>query len=537
MPLLHKGLRNSAPHGLAEVRGATGKQRVRPVAKKRHPPVALRLGDRQATRGFHAGIFGKVLCADGLLTDATTVHTIQRCLHHTDCAGGAPRAERSPVATALPTAEWVRPVREHLLGRLSDRVRGWAVNGEVLPGAELASIVDELLTETVRMGCSDIHLTPYSDRVIVRVRIDGAMLDVLQLPLPAGMHMIRHFKVSAGLDPTHSFRPSDARQTRLVDGHEVDLRLACAPCIAGESLAIRLLSPQRLKRTVEDLGLCEPERCPIEQWLAGSAGMLLATGPTGSGKTTTLCALLHELKMTDRSVVTIEDPVEYQIDGVTQMQVDERHGLTFAEGLRAMLRLDADYLLSGEIRDAETAQVALEASTSGRVLMSTLHSRDAFGAVTALRNWGLADHEIGTCLSMVIAQRLVRKLCPHCRRRGAPSETSVQWLTVRGLPTPKSTWHAAGCSECHEIGYAGRTGVFEVWSLGENAYHMILAHTDERTLREAMVAAGHRPLILDGISMAAQGIISLDELRWLGSLYVPPTGTPAAKLLQQTLSE
>jgi general secretion pathway protein E len=436
-----------------------------------------------------------------------------------------------------PTTEWVRPIRQHLLGRLSERVRTWASDGSAVPGAELTDIADELIGEAVRMGASDIHLTPYSDRVIVRARIDGAMLDVLQLPVVAGMHMIRHFKVNAGLDPTRTFKPSDARQTRLVDGHEIDLRLACAPCIAGENLAIRLLSPQRLKRTVEDLGLCQPEREPIEQWLAASAGMLLASGPTGSGKTTTLCALLHELKMTDRCVVTIEDPVEYQIDGVAQMQVDERHGLTFAEGLRAMLRLDADYLLLGEIRDAETAQVALEASTSGRVLMSTLHSRDAFGTVTALRNWGLADHEIGTCLSMVIAQRLVRKLCPHCRRRGRPTESTTQWLTMRGLPVPKTAWHAVGCEECHDIGFTGRTGVFEVWSLGEDAYHLILAHTDERKLREAMVALGHRPLILDGISMAAQGLVTFDELRMLGSFYMPPPDTPAAKLLQQTLSE
>ena len=330
----------------------------------------------------------------------------------------------------------------------SDRVpirtaRTWAAEGGSVTGIDLATIADELITEAVRIGASDVHVTPYSDRVLIRIRVDGAMLDVLELPVPSGMQLIHHFKVMAGMDPTRAFRPTDARQTRHVDGHEVDLRLACAPCVAGENLAIRLLSPQRLRRTVEDLGLCEPERCPIEKWLAGSAGMLLAAGPTGSGKTTTLCALLHELKMTDRRVVTIEDPVEYQIDGVAQMQVDERHGLTFAEGLRAMMRLDADYLLLGEIRDAETAQVALEASTSGRVLMSTLHSRDAFGAVTALRNWGLADHEIATCLSMVIAQRLVRKLCPYCRRRGPPTETTVQWLTMLG--SARAEEHLAPC--------------------------------------------------------------------------------------------
>jgi general secretion pathway protein E len=445
-----------------------------------------------------------------------------------------PRGSRMMTNSSVST-EWVRPVREHLLSRISDELQNWVARGNQQSNNGRASIADELLKAAVEMGASDIHLTPYSDRVLIRVRIDGALLDVLQLPLQDGMHLIRNFKVMAELDPTRSFKPADARHTRRIDDLEVDLRLACAPCVTGEMLSIRLLTPQRLRRTVEDLGLCEPERLPIEQWLAGSGGMLLATGPTGSGKTTTLCALLHELKMTDRSVVTIEDPVEYQIDGVAQMQVDERHGLTFAEGLRAMLRLDADYLLLGEIRDAESAQVALEASTSGRVLMSTLHSRDAFGAVTALRNWDLADHEIASCLEMVIAQRLVRKLCPHCRQLGPPTDNARQWLTLLGLPVPRRAWNGVGCPECHQLGYIGRTGVFEVWRVSEDAYQLILQHTDERSLRESQVAAGHRPLLVDGLSMAAQGITSLDEVRVLGSCYVPPPHTPAAKLVRESL--
>jgi len=403
-------------------------------------------------------------------------------------------------------------------------------------GMGLAAIAEQLVAKAVAIGASDIHVTPCTNRVLVRMRVDGAMLDVLELPVTSGRQLIHHFKVMAGMDPSRTFIPTDGRQTRYVNGHEVDIRLACAPCVAGENLAVRLLSRQRLKRTIDDLGLSEPDRSPIEKWLNGNAGMLLAAGPTGSGKTTTLCAMLHELKMTGRRVVTIEDPVEYQIDGVAQMQVDERHGLTFAEGLRAMLRLDADYLLIGEIRDSETAQVALEASTSGRRLMSTLHSCDAFGVITALRNWGMADNEITTSLSMVIGQRLLRKLCPHCRRRAAPAETTVQWLTTLGLPVPKYVWHPTGCSECHQIGYSGRTGLFEVWSLEEEAYQLIREHARESTLRESMVAKGHRPLILEGISMAAEGIISFDELRSLGAFFIPAPSTPADELLQETLN-
>ncbi len=406
-----------------------------------------------------------------------------------------------------------------------------------LTGADLEAIADELITGAVRIGASDIHVTPCNDRVRIRVRVDGAMLDAFELPVPNGIQLIRHFKAVAGMDHARTFRPTDGRQTRHVDGHEVDLRLVCAPCINGEILAIRLLSQQRLSHTVAELGLSESERYPIERWLAGGTGMLLATGPTGSGKTTSVCALLRELKMTDRRVITIEDPVEYQIDGVSQMQVDERHGLTFAEGLRTMLRLDADYLLLGEIRDAETAQLALKASTAGRALMGTLHSRDAFGAITALRNWGLEDDRIATCLSLVIAQRLVRRLCPHCRRLGRPTETTVRWLTMLGLPVPKRAWHPVGCSECCSIGYRGRTGIFEVWSLAEEAYQLTLDHADETTLRRSTIAGGHRPLILDGVSKAVQGLISFDELRLLGSFYLPSPGTPADELLQLTLSD
>ena len=196
-----------------------------------------------------------------------------------------------PIMTDLSdSATWVRPIREHLLARFSDDLLAQASRSDQLNAAELSAVADELLATAVNMGASDIHLTPYSDRLLIRVRIDGALHDVLQLPVSAGMHLIRHFKVMAELDTSRSFKPLDARQTRRIGDLDVDLRLACVPCITGENLAIRLLNPLRIERHVADLGLCEPERGPIDQWLTGSGGMLLVTGPTGSGKTTTLCA-------------------------------------------------------------------------------------------------------------------------------------------------------------------------------------------------------------------------------------------------------
>ena len=432
---------------------------------------------------------------------------------------------------------WIRPIRASLLEAVRREYDARAVKRGRLSGDDLTAVADTLLQEAVGLGASDVHLATYSDRFRIRVRVDGVLVDVVELPLVAGRHLIRHFMVMADLDPVKTFAPLDARQTRMVGGREIDLRLAYVPCITGEKLAIRLLDPQRLERRVGDLGLCEAERQPIDQWLVGTSGMLLVTGPTGSGKTTTLCALLHELKMAERSVVTIEDPVEYQIDGIAQIQVDERHGLTFAEGLRAMLRLDPDYLLLGEIRDGETAQVAVEACSTGRVLMSTLHCRDAFGAVTSLRNWNVPDHEIIACLEMVVAQRLVRKLCPLCRQLGPPSDTTRLWLASLALPIPEQAWLPVGCPACRQLGYFGRVGVFEVWRLRQDDYRLILSHADEHSIREAAVARGHRPLLTDALSMAAEGITSFDELKVMGSVYVPPPQTPAAQAVEERLGQ
>jgi type II secretory ATPase GspE/PulE/Tfp pilus assembly ATPase PilB-like protein len=244
--------------------------------------------------------------------------------------------------------------------------------------------------------------------------------------------------------------------------------------------------------------------------------MFLVTGRTGSGKTTTLYAILQELKLADRSIVTIEDPVEYQVDGITQMEVDHYHGLNYAEGLKSSLRMDPDYLMVGEVRDAESARASTDASITGRVLQSTMHSRDAAGAESSLRSWAILHHEIFTSLRVVIAQRLVRKLCPECRKQGEVSTRVRRWMEGMSLPAPETAWQPVGCTTCQGLGFRGRTGVFEVWTLDEDDYDLISAHAEERKIRQRLTEKEHLTLLADGLSKAAEGVTTLEELISMG---------------------
>jgi len=321
------------------------------------------------------------------------------------------------------------PRRSHLVAGLLRELRrfhGETPNGE--HHGRFTVLGDVLLQDALRERATDVHLDPQADGVRVRFRIDGRLHEATALGRDHGIHLIRHFKAISNLDPTNVMRLADARITYPLDGHAVDLRLACAPTVTGEKLSIRLLDRGRVEQRLDQLGLDDEHHEQIQRWLAGTSGMFLVAGPTGSGKTTTAYALLHELKGQERSVVTIEDPVEYQVPGICQMQVDHHKSLSFAEALRGVLRLDPDYVLVGEIRDAATAAAAADASAAGRVLMSTLHSPDAVGAITTLRNLGVPDEGICSAVRMIVAQRLVRRLCPLCRRQEAPGDTDAQWL-------------------------------------------------------------------------------------------------------------
>jgi len=374
-------------------------------------------------------------------------------------------------------------------------------------------VVTALLQDAVRERASDIHLEPFGDAVVIRFRVDGALHDVTLLGSAVAERLANQIKGMAELDPVPTFRPQESRFRVHIDARDLDVRLTITPCLGGQKLVLRILDPQRVGHQLNELGLDGDDLDTLGYWVDHADGLFLCTGPTGSGKTTTLYALLHLFKVQEKSVVTLEDPVEYHVPGITQIQVDETHALDFAKGLKAMDRLDPDYLMVGEIRDAESAIAAMRAATTGKVLLSTLHCRDAVAAVTVLRNRGLSDHDLAASLRVVVAQRLVRTLCNECRTEHTPTDGEKHWLASLDRKAPERCYTATGCDMCNGIGYAGRRGIFEVWQLRDDDIDRILAGADERQLRRRLANRGHRTFIDDGLHDVGEGRISLAELR------------------------
>ncbi|MCW8917306.1 MAG: GspE/PulE family protein [Gammaproteobacteria bacterium] len=407
-----------------------------------------------------------------------------------------------------------RPLLGHLAAALHAQLS--AMEGDS-PAPRLA---DALLRDAARERATDLHLDAQSRGILVRLRIDGVLHDAALLDHEPGKLLVNQLKALARLDPVIRFVAEDARLGYELDGEMLDLRLTRAPCLHGDKLSIRLFDRPIMPHQLQELGLHAQGLEELQEWLGSVSGMLLVAGPSGSGKTTTLYALLHRLKLHERSVITVEDPVEYQVDGINHIQIDKFHGMTFVEGVKAMLRLDPDFLMLGEIRDSDSAHAALTAASSGRALMSTLHSRDAVAVIETLRNYGLSGHDIATNLMLVVSQRLVRRLCPHCRVEAGPNNEEKHWLHQLGRPVPKRVWHARGCERCHGVGYRGRIGLFEVWRIDAEEYQLILQEGDRRTLYRHLAGRGHRFLLDDGLAKVQEGLTTLGELRVIGGYNV-----------------
>lgn len=427
---------------------------------------------------------------------------------------------KSPQPIPHPKSTFRSDLMRVLTTDMSDLFRGHDGLGEELVEHK-TRLAEDVIRDAVRERATDIHIDPLSDGARVRLRVDGRVIDTLQLTDAQFHRIINQIKTLADIDPVKTFEPADARFTYDLDDRLVDVRIAIVPSVVGPKVAIRLLDPMRARQDLGELGINEDDELQLKTWLDSTAGMFLVTGPTGSGKTTLLYALLHELRKHDYSICTIEDPVEYQIDGITQIQVDARHHLTFAKGLKTMLRLDPDYLMLGEVRDGESGSAAIDASIAGRALMTTLHCRDAVSSLSALRNWGQTDLEIAVSLACVVATRLVRKLCVQCREQRPPNDAEKRWAAVFNLDLPANVWASVGCEACHDLGYVGRVGVYETWKLDESDYNLILEGVDERALRKHLATKNHRTLITDGWDKAQQGVTSVAELSGLPDVVSP----------------
>lgn len=375
---------------------------------------------------------------------------------------------------------------------------------------------DQLFIEAIKSRATDVHIDPLVGGYTVRFRIDGALREVHTLNKEQGIKLVNQIKADVGIETGTIFQPVGVRRKWKVGENTVDLRVTLVPCISGPKIAIRILDRARLELRLPNLGLRESDEKRLERWSSELDGMILVTGPAGSGKTTTLYSLLHELTRKSRHVITVEDPVEYEIDGINQIQVDERHDLGFAQGIKASLRLDNDCLMVGEIREPEAAAQAVIAAIQGHVVIATMHSRDAASAVTRLRNFGLKDYQVAAALGVVVNQRLVRKLCRDCRDLPEASQEVVDYFESRNTVAPKRVGMPCDCEKCDGTGYHGLTALFEVWNLGEEDYRSVLRGDDEEELRRRMKEAGHRNLLDDAAAKTGEGIISLEDIKRAG---------------------
>ncbi len=375
--------------------------------------------------------------------------------------------------------------------------------------APVIRLINALLTEAIRGGASDIHIEPLEQAVRVRFRIDGILREVLRPNRALGPLLVSRIKVMAALDIAEKRLPQDGRISLRIAGRAVDVRVSCIPGAHGERVVLRLLDKQSGRLTLEQLGVPRAQLARLEELIRRPHGILLVTGPTGSGKTTTLYAALLQLNDQTRNLMTVEDPIEYYLEGVGQTQVNTRVEMSFARGLRAILRQDPDVVMVGEIRDLETAQIAVQASLTGHLVLSTLHTNSAVAAITRLRDMGIESFLLASSVVGVLSQRLVRLLCPACK--GGYEPDAAERATLGLGDAPATLYRPVGCTECDQLGYRGRSGIFELLAVDEGLRTLIHDDASEQAL-SAHVRARHPNLHQDGLRRVLQGETSLEEV-------------------------
>jgi type IV pilus assembly protein PilB len=386
--------------------------------------------------------------------------------------------------------------------------------------APMTKLVDAVISDAVYAEASDIHAEVEGQDVVIRYRVDGMLREVMRLPEAAGASLVRRVKIVAGLDVTNSMTPQDGRSTAKVGGQLVDMRVATAPVARhGEKLVIRILNKGNLKASIPDLDLLPAEETVLRRMLAHREGMVLVTGPTGSGKTTTLYAVLNHLKTGRVNIVTVEDPVEYDVDGISQMQVNEAQGFTFANALRSVLRQDPDIVLVGEIRDLETAATAMQAGLTGHLVFSTLHTNDAPSAVVRLRDMGVEPFKIGSTVRGIVAQRLVRRVCEQCAAPIAVDELPEQSRPPASRTEPASPRRAVGCKACGGTGYKGRMALMEFFPIEGDVPRLIESGAPLSDLVRAARPHGMQTLWDGGLERVWRGSTTYEEVeRVLGDV-------------------
>lgn len=384
-------------------------------------------------------------------------------------------------------------------------------------GISIIALVDALVEEANNLRASDVHIDPDGKAVRVRMRIDGVLQDAHVFPKEIESEVITRIKVLARLRTDEHQTPQDGRfRIVLEESGPIDIRVSIAPTYYGENAVLRLLSDHSEKFSLDMLGLSEENREKVRYAIRNPYGMILATGPTGSGKTTTLYTILKQLNTREVFIITIEDPIEYAIEGINQIQVNSRTGLTFANGLRSILRQDPDIIMVGEIRDAETAGLAVNTSLTGHLVLSTLHTNDAATTLPRLLDLGMEPYLITATVNIVIGQRLVRKICNFCtmeHKLTKEEEKSLSKMEGASIfDKTKRIWRGKGCEECNQSGYHGRIGIYEVMSIDDSIREAMLKKLSASDIKKIAISKGMRTMVQDGFGKAAQGVTTLEEV-------------------------
>lgn len=380
---------------------------------------------------------------------------------------------------------------------------------EEAPVIKLANLI---INRGISDGASDIHIEPGKDAVRVRLRVDGILNEVMQVPKKAQASLISRFKIMAEMDIATKRAPQDGRIGAMIDGRQFDFRVSTLPSVFGEKIVLRILDKSAISIGLHKLGLLPETLERFENLISRTYGIILVTGPTGSGKSTTLYSVLQKLNSGEKNILTIEDPVEYEVPGITQVQINPRAGLTFAAGLRTMLRQDPDIAMVGEIRDAETATIATEAALTGHLVLSTLHTNDAPGALTRLVDMGIEPFLIASSVIGVLAQRLVRVVCPKCKEQYQPPRDAVKRLGIEFEGEKNvSFYRGRGCDYCRGSGYKGRIGVYELMIVNDRVRDLVLQKSSGHLIREAAMESGMKSLRDDAIAKILLGQTTLEE--------------------------
>ena len=386
---------------------------------------------------------------------------------------------------------------------------------DMASGAPVIRLVNLIIQRAVDARASDIHIEPFEDQLKVRYRIDGVLQEGEAPPVQLSPAVISRVKIMARLNIAERRLPQDGRIELRVQGKDLDMRVSTVPTMHGESVVLRLLNRESISFDFASLGFTDDCRQQLNQLLAIPNGMILVTGPTGSGKTTTLYTALHQLNTPERKLITVVDPVDYQLAGINQIQVQSSIGLTFANALRSIVRQDPDVIMVGEMRDLETARICVQSALTGHLVLSTLHTNDAVSSITRLLEMGVEDYLLTSTLNAVLAQRLVRILCPHCRE---PYDVLPELERELGLSRfatgtgPLQLWRAAGCSHCQGTGYYGRLVIHELLQMNDDIRRLALDHADAGRMQAAARAAGMRTMYEDGCAKALQGLTNLEEV-------------------------